>query len=294
MPRRYVALVAVLTFIAPSVAFAATFVVDSRYDSIDANPGDGVCADAWGACTLRAAILEANATAAPDLIELPRGHYRLTRSEPPNSSNPYEEDAGLTGDLDILHDLKIVGELGVFQTIVDADGQPQRVVDVHPGAVAELRQLTVTGGTSSVEGPFGAGIRNQGDLSLIDCRVVANDAGSNTGDAGGILNGGVLSVRRCEIARNFADDCGGLQNSGTAIVENSTFHSNSGESGNAICSSSGAFVLRSSAVYANRGFGSAISAQRGASLLIENSTISENESFLSCAGISGGPGCAFR
>jgi CSLREA domain-containing protein len=47
--------------------------VDSTADTPDANPGDGFCADATGACTLRAAIQEANALAnlagGPDLIE---------------------------------------------------------------------------------------------------------------------------------------------------------------------------------------------------------------------------------
>jgi len=38
----------------------ATFVVNSAADAVDANNGDGVCADSQGRCTLRAAITEAN------------------------------------------------------------------------------------------------------------------------------------------------------------------------------------------------------------------------------------------
>jgi hypothetical protein len=34
---------------------AATFTVDTTDDSIDLAPGDGVCADATGLCSLRAA-----------------------------------------------------------------------------------------------------------------------------------------------------------------------------------------------------------------------------------------------
>lgn len=56
-------------------ASAATFVVDSTADEPDANPGDGVCADAGGACTLRAAVEEANATPGADVITLPAGTY---------------------------------------------------------------------------------------------------------------------------------------------------------------------------------------------------------------------------
>lgn len=49
----------------------ATFTVDIASDDADAhdsNPGDGICADDLGFCTLRAAIQEANSTAAPDVI----------------------------------------------------------------------------------------------------------------------------------------------------------------------------------------------------------------------------------
>ncbi|MBM4456959.1 MAG: CSLREA domain-containing protein [Chloroflexi bacterium] len=52
---------------APAAALAA-FVVNSRADTSDANPGNGVCADAAGACTLRAALEEANARVGADTI----------------------------------------------------------------------------------------------------------------------------------------------------------------------------------------------------------------------------------
>src|SRR2546426_9701517 len=49
-------------------ADAATFTVNSTADTTDAAPGDGVCDDGGGACTLRAAIEEANAHAGADTI----------------------------------------------------------------------------------------------------------------------------------------------------------------------------------------------------------------------------------
>ena len=45
-----------------------TFTVDSTGDGEDANPGNGTCATSGGVCTLRAAIEEANETAATDTI----------------------------------------------------------------------------------------------------------------------------------------------------------------------------------------------------------------------------------
>jgi CSLREA domain-containing protein len=48
---------------------AATLTVNSTADTTDVAPGDGVCADGLGNCTLRAAIQEANALAGLDTIE---------------------------------------------------------------------------------------------------------------------------------------------------------------------------------------------------------------------------------
>lgn len=51
---------------------AATFTVNDRFDGVGASdntPGDGVCADSVGVCTLRAAIEESNALAGLDTIE---------------------------------------------------------------------------------------------------------------------------------------------------------------------------------------------------------------------------------
>jgi CSLREA domain-containing protein len=43
------------------IAQSLTFMVNTRNDGVDAAPGDGVCSDINGNCTLRAAIQEANA-----------------------------------------------------------------------------------------------------------------------------------------------------------------------------------------------------------------------------------------
>jgi CSLREA domain-containing protein len=64
---------AVLFLVVASTSTAAvgvTFTVNSTADTPDANVGDGFCADATGACTLRAAIQESNETAGfTDTIE---------------------------------------------------------------------------------------------------------------------------------------------------------------------------------------------------------------------------------
>src|SRR2546428_14046004 len=79
-------------------AHAATFVVNSTDDVVDAAPGDGVCetATANGVCTLRAAIQEANAHPDADTIELDAATYTLTL---PNGA--FGENDAVSGDLDI-------------------------------------------------------------------------------------------------------------------------------------------------------------------------------------------------
>src|SRR5215210_3997640 len=70
---------------------AATFVVNTTADTQDAAPGNGTCADAAGACSLRAAITEANALAGADIITVPAGTYTQTLA----GAN---EDANAGGD----------------------------------------------------------------------------------------------------------------------------------------------------------------------------------------------------
>lgn len=60
-----------------AAAFTATFTVTHTGDGADSNPGNGVCADNQGRCTLRAAIQEANWSRGQDLI-----NFALTGTAP--------------------------------------------------------------------------------------------------------------------------------------------------------------------------------------------------------------------
>ncbi len=91
--RNIVSLALLLSLAQP--AMAAIFMVTDPYDATDANAGDGICADADGHCTLRAAVQESNALAGADIIVLPAGTYTL-------SITGNAEHAAATGDLDLL------------------------------------------------------------------------------------------------------------------------------------------------------------------------------------------------
>ena len=66
-----VALLIGLAWLGSDPVHAANYVVDSSFDdqwAHDASPGDFVCADIYGDCTLRAAIEESNAQGGPHTI----------------------------------------------------------------------------------------------------------------------------------------------------------------------------------------------------------------------------------
>ena len=71
-------LIAVASGAAPAWA-QRTFTVSTTADTVDATPGDGLCADAAGSCSLRAAVMEASTavTSGGDRVDLPPGLYRL-------------------------------------------------------------------------------------------------------------------------------------------------------------------------------------------------------------------------
>ena len=115
---------------AQGAVFTATFVVVTTADTQDATPGDGVCADAGGLCSLRAAITEANAAAAADIITLPAGTYTL-------SLVGANEDNNAGGDLDIRSSLTINGA-GAATTIIQANLAPNSATErvMHVTGVA--------------------------------------------------------------------------------------------------------------------------------------------------------------
>jgi large repetitive protein len=192
---RIVAL-ALVGLLPAAAASGATFTVNSTLDAIDTAPGNGVCAIAGGACTLRAAVQEANALAGADVITLPAGVFRLTRVGA-------TEDAAATGDLDVSQALEIDGA-GSGETIVDGLGA-DRVFHVTVSSAVTLTGLTIRNGDPGA-GP-GGGILDVGpaalvlrDVEIIDCRA---DVG------GGIYQGGSLTLEDCTLEDDRSGSAGG-------------------------------------------------------------------------------------
>jgi len=242
-------------------AFAATqsapltLIVDSTADAVDANPGDGICDDGSGNCTLRAAVMEANASISADTITLPAGTYTISIA---NSTS--DENGALEGDLDITDDLTINGA-GAATTIIDGGGI-DRLLHINPCSTGStvalsvsLADLTIQNGDvgSSVgggifDGSFsdtlslgscaitgnrssgsGGGISSSGTLNVTGGAITGN---TSTGGKGGGISGVVLNLTSTSVTKNSSKgDGAGIHTTGTTTITGATITGNSTTSG---------------------------------------------------------------
>jgi len=207
-----------------------------------------------GDCSLREAITAANTDTArdacpagsgADVITLPAGTYGLTIAGTSEGGN-------VDGDLDIVNALTINGA-GAATTIIDAAGSGERHFDIFSnngafavtmsgitmrsangdqdgGAINNSQELTlnsvvITGNDAQDAG----GIQNNGGAELtINDSTLSNNSASEKDNGGGIRNsGGTLTINRSTLNNNFGgQDGGGLANSGTATINNTTITGN--------------------------------------------------------------------
>ena len=255
-----------------SVSFRLTvneslhFTVNTEKDTIDVKPGDGVCADADGNCSLRAAVMEANALKAPVVINVPEGVYELT-----NTSSSEEQD----GDLDISADVIIKGA-GPGATIIDGGGK-NRIFDIADFKVS-IEGLTIRNGGNV---RHGGGIYNAGTLKLSRVEIVGNTATGSvwTDTGGGIHNAKVLSVKESYIHSNTTDNGGGIYSEGGSVllIEDSRIKDNKayGWGGGLLLNGADVVIQRSTIENNQAGHGGGI-LEDGGSLLVKNSTIANN------------------
>ena len=293
--------------VAAALAGCHTFTVDSTVDAPDADPGDGKCerpvvADTegltalGGRCTLRAAVMEANANVWRDTIQVPPGTYHL---DLPAASGG--------GRLNITRSVQIQGS-GAATTVIDQD-----VIDIViyiDGAEVEINNVTVQGGDAQ----FGGGIRlDDGKLVLADSVIRDNFAFTggggmlvNTGSkatlrrtaildnsatgafGGGLLNKGELWVYDSTIANNSSNRAGGIRNDGNMNLRNVTVSGNqavSPEAGTGGISQNGFAVLYNVTLTNNTGVGNNAGSFRGGGIqivagkttVVKNSIIAEND-----------------
>jgi CSLREA domain-containing protein len=217
----------------------------------NADPGDGTC-DAT--CSLRAAIIAANADGGADIIHFDND-YTITLASPmPN----------------ISESLTIDGETN---SIV-IDGDDDYLTEVYLGVTASLANLTI----QNSNGTNGGVILNRGILSITNTTFRENTA--NAGSGGALYNyQGILNITNSTFTNNSAVSGGAIKNdAGTLNITNSTFSGNTapGGSGGAIINFTGVTNLKNSTFSGNSSSNGSIYLFTGtlnyANTIIANST----------------------
>lgn len=199
-----------------SSASADVFRVTTTADTPDVDPGNGICADPNGECSLRAAIQESNALGGWHTIILRAGNtYSLTIAGS-------GEDAAATGDLDITSDI-------VLRGIVTYDaGGLDRMFDVQAGGRLVVNDATIVGGAVTAES--GGGARNAGTL-IVNRTTIDGCTATGMGASGGALfnDGGDLAVFRSTLSGGMAERAGGAieANAGTTRIFSTEITGNS-------------------------------------------------------------------
>jgi uncharacterized repeat protein (TIGR01451 family) len=240
------------------LSYGANFNVSMTGDRVSGqcNPND---------CSLREAIMAANADGEDSEIELGEGVFKLTLAGKDN-------DNGQTGDLDITdpHVLTISG-ISAEKTIIDASDLGDRIIDLCPGVagtcVLNLKNLTLQNGNAGNENGGAILSVSEGKvLNISHCRFLENQA----------ANGGAIWVQHGSASKDLN-------------IDNSVFSQNkaSGDGGAIGIKNDVAFAASHTAISQNTagGNGGGIYASNNCMMTFDTATISQNGATLDGGGI---------
>ena len=198
-------------------ANAATFVVTTTADT-----NDGACTVSL--CSLRDAIIAANATSGANTITLPAGTYTL-------AIPGQNEDAAATGDLDVTGNVTINGA-GALTTIIDG-GALDRVLHVVNTGVATINNVTIRNGLAPGASD-GGGIFVSGNGTLTLSGVTVSNNHTTTGIGGGMLNNGTTTIANSIFSGNGTGGGGGgggINNQNAMTIDSTSITGNTTGSG---------------------------------------------------------------
>jgi peptidoglycan hydrolase-like protein with peptidoglycan-binding domain len=201
--------------------------------------------------------------------------------------DPVHTEAGITVDKDV-----VIQGLGAGRTAVQGHTVPSEAPDgvfvVPEGATATIKGMTIRHGHPPAYPYAGGGIANFGALTVEKCVIRDNSAN----EGGGIFNQGLLTVTNCTISGNTADkiappgyECGsggGVKNGfgGTLALTNCTLSGNHavGKGGGLFVACEGQAVLTNCTISGNQteGVGGGLFVKGGTELM--HCTVSENAS----------------
>ena len=174
------ALTDVRSLLEQTVSAATTFTVNSTGDGADSNLADGVCNDGTGACTLRAAIQQANSVSGDDTI---------------NFNLPGSNIIKLDTQLEAIGGNLVINGPGANALTVrrsTTGGTPNfRIFTINSGQTVTLSGLTISNGNAAGFGfpaDSGGGILNQGTL-VVNMSVVS---GNRATFGAGVSNSGLM------------------------------------------------------------------------------------------------------
>lgn len=286
---RYFAFFGLVLFFCAATAHAAVFGVNSNSDTNDAFIGDGVCGDAAGNCTLRAAGQEANALTGADTVNfqssgttavtLSLGEILITDSITINGTDANATSISGAGVSRIFN----IQRTGITVNIKNLSVLNGRAV--NSGGCINVGSGNLTVETVNVRGCFaetgGGGINSQnGVLRILNSTVENNIVGAGGAVGGGIAYYGSDSeIRRSRIIGNDAPRGGGIAVSGgvAKIIETTVSGNTTAIGGGGLLASFGAAQVTASTIANNTAqrSGGGIALPMG-TVILTNSTVSGN------------------
>ncbi|MBI2168219.1 MAG: CSLREA domain-containing protein [Actinobacteria bacterium] len=252
------------TVFAYAPADAGSYTVNTTADTPDVTPGDSTCADAGGSCSLRAAVMEANARPGNDEITVPAGTFTLGLAG--------DDDSAAAGDIDVAPSdgapVTITGA-GAGSTAIIGNGA-DRVFHVVNGSAA-ISSLSIRNGVKSGGNGGGILVAGSGSLALRDLELRGNSAA----DGAALRSDGSATLARVLVAGNSG--AAALATGGSITVINTTI---SGNSGPGVRSGGGTVSLTHATITGNGGSGVTLAGGSGS---LRNSIVFGNSGD-ECAG----------
>ncbi len=269
--QRAIIVLMIVAFI--SSVQAATFTVNTTLDTLDVNEGNGICADASGNCSLRAAISETNTLSlsggnSTHTITLPAGIYTLTITGVNN------ESGNLSGDLNISNPSNLT-----------INGSSARTTIIQAGTI------------KSTDGTDGNGIdrvfRILGTLTKLSLNYLTVRNGKTASSGGGIFHQeGLLTISNSAIVDNYGFNGGGISSSNQANISNSLIAGNTaGRAGGGFFNFNAPAVssFTNITISGNRAISSGGGIfNNGGDLIVTNCTISQNVTNTNSNFVAGG------
>ncbi len=196
-----------------------------------------------GQCSIREAVIAANTDSATG--GCPAGSGADIIQFDPSLSDPAtflltmsgaNEDNSVSGDLDLSGILTIQG-LSANQIIIDGNNT-DRVFEVRPGATVILSNITIRNGNPG-SGANGGGLLVSGGTPRSKLTLMNSSVMNNTATSGGGIqnlgNGANAIIENTLVSSNTATvNGGGISNTGSFSILNSTLTQNTAKSGGAV------------------------------------------------------------